>query len=101
MAASFMTLTGTPKAVSQSNSTHPVPRFQGSSTTSPRMTGLGMPIVMASKVQPAVLAWTPATTCGGVKPSPESNLRTSGPPECISLTWVPPTSMTKTRMLVE
>ena len=36
-------LTGLPRAAAQSNPTQPVPRFQGSSMTLPRRTGLGMP----------------------------------------------------------
>jgi hypothetical protein len=98
IAASFMILTGLPRAAVQSKPTQPVPRFHGSSITAPRRTGLGMPSVMTSYRQSAVFALTPATTCGGVKPSPESNLRVSGLPECINLTWVPPTSTTRTRI---
>ena len=33
-----------PKAAAQSKPTQPVPRFHGSSITSPRSTGLGMPM---------------------------------------------------------
>ncbi len=48
IAASLMILTGTPSAAAQSKPTQPVPRFQGSSITLPRSTGLGMPMVMTS-----------------------------------------------------
>ena len=63
IAASLRMWTGTPSAAAQSKPTQPLPRFQGSSITAPRSTGLGMPIVMTSYFQSAVWALTPATTC--------------------------------------
>ncbi len=52
IAASLMTRTGAPSAAAKSNPTQPVPRFHGSSITAPRSTGLGTPMVTASKVHP-------------------------------------------------
>ena len=98
IAASLRMRTGLPSAAAQSKPTQPLPRFHGSSVTWPRSTGLGMPIVMTSYFQSAVLALTPSTTCCGVNPSPESNLRASEFPECINLTCVPPISTTNTRI---
>ena len=48
MAASLMSLTGTPNAAEKSKPTQPVPRFHGSCITVPRSTGLGMPMVTTS-----------------------------------------------------
>ena len=63
IAASLRILTGLPSAAAQSKPTQPVPRFQGSSATAPRITGLGMPSVTTSYFQSAVFALTPSTTC--------------------------------------
>src|SRR6266849_2605670 len=94
MAASLISLYGLP-IPEKLKSTQPGPRLTGSLIILPWTTGLGKPMLTWSKFQSAVDWCTRSTSCCGVKAGPDGCLRTSSLPLCLSLTFVPPTSMTR------
>src|SRR5262245_52105536 len=62
----------------------------------PPTTGAGKPMVTASYFQPTVAWRTTSAICWAVMPGPEWNFFISVPPDSLSLTLVPPTSITRT-----
>src|SRR6476620_1778135 len=98
MAASFTTLVGQPNALAKSNPTHPRPRFFGSTIGLPCRTTPGYPIETREYFHPSIDCRTRRTSLLGVNVGPDGILTTVLRPVARSLIWVPPTSMTRTRM---
>src|SRR6185295_12514856 len=97
MAASLISFAGRSNAASKSNPTQPLPRLCGSAAMRPCSTGPGYPMVTTSYCQPAAASFTFATIFAAVSFGPDGNLIGSLSPVARILTWLPPTSMTRSR----
>src|SRR6266481_3596830 len=96
MAASFMIFTGQPKALRKLNPTQPVPRLCGSRRGCPLITGQGNPSDTQSNFQSRTDFLTKRTILRGVIVGPDGYFRGSFSPLASILTFVPPTSITRT-----
>src|SRR5262249_35672908 len=99
MAASLMMRTGLRNAFLKSNPTQPLPRCFGSITILPSRTGEGNPSETASNSQSATSGLISFASARGVSFCPDLIFLLSAR-EIISFTFDPPTSTTRTLLLI-
>src|SRR5438105_15817770 len=90
-----MIRTGRPNAFLKSNLTQPLPRFHGSRTGRPLLTGPGNPIDTASYAQSLATSRTARTMTCGVIRGPDGIFTGVRWPDARTLIFVPPTSTTR------
>src|SRR5215472_17463952 len=95
-----MILIGQPKALRKLNPIQPPPRLWGSRRGHSLMMGQGRPSDTQSKLQSPTNFLTIRTILRGAMVGPDGNLRGSFCPVASILTFVPPTSITRTACAV-